>query len=83
MILNVHACPNCGETSFAVEVKTWVNIDAAEDNSPEYPHFDSATARFDDEDAQYAEPIEGAEIICRTCNTTFNNVAGAIPTDVK
>jgi acyl-CoA hydrolase len=75
MILNIARCPRCGGTSFAVEVKTWVQICGAADHSDEYPHF--ADAEFDVEDAHYAEPIDGGEIICRNpeCNKTFANVA--------
>jgi hypothetical protein len=75
MILNIARCPYCGGTSFSVEVKTWVQIEAADDNSDEYPHFDGATAVFDPEDAAYAEPLD--KIICRNpeCNQAFINNA--------
>jgi hypothetical protein len=71
VILNVSKCPACGGTSFAVEVKTWVQVERAEDSSDEYPRF--GDAEFDDEDADYAEPIPDGEIICRQCLTRFRN----------
>ena len=75
MILHVARCPECGGTSFAVEVKSWVNIDAAEDHSDEYPRFDSGSAEFDQEDAAYAEPLDDGDIICRSCGHAFKNTA--------
>jgi hypothetical protein len=76
MILNIARCPHCGGTAFAVEVKTWVNVEAAAEHSDQYPRF--AGAVFDPEDAHYAEPIDGGEIICRECHTIFANVAAPL-----
>lgn len=73
MILNVSKCPACDGTSFAVEVRSWVNIEAADDNAEDWPHFDSSTAEFDSTDACEAKPIEGGDIICRDCGQAFKN----------
>ncbi len=54
------ACPECGQTHIAVEVKTWCDFSEGEPD------------RFDDEDVPYVEPIPGGERICRGCQHQWN-----------
>jgi len=50
-----YECPECGGTRIAMEVRTWFNFN---EDGPE---------DFDPEDADYVEPIEGGDAICKNC----------------
>lgn len=55
-MLNISACPKCGHTTVAVEVKTWADFRGL-----------ANPIALNDEDIPYVEPIIGGDAICRSC----------------